>query len=332
MVSRSSPGVLFERPWLVKVGWGSSPGAPELAARKQGIFDMTLAQPQAVSPVLQRFRLQDPFDAIMGAIDADGAAIIEGFISDDLLARLNAELDAAIQKKPAGSERVGPGMAQFWGEQTKRFTRLAAIAPSFCELLDHDLMHDWAAHALKGGYWLNTGQAMIVGPGQAAQHLHRDIAIWPFVEEAGLAAPQAMVSILLALSDFTEAVGATRVAPGSHLWSDFRRQPEPSEVASAVMPAGSAVLYLGKTVHGAGANTTADTWRRGLHMSFCLGWLTPEEASPLGVSWETARKFPPRVQALLGYASPSRQPGADPVNWLIDFEDVRHFLGDREGT
>ena len=56
--------------------------------------------------------------------------------------------------------------------------------------------------------------ALVVGPGQGAQFLHRDIAIWPFIEEAGLAAPQAMVSILLALSDFTEEVGATRVIPG----------------------------------------------------------------------------------------------------------------------
>ena len=30
---------------------------------------------------------------------------------------------------------------------------------------------------------------------------------------------------------------------------------------------------------------------------------------------------------MLGYASPVRAGGEDPVNWLVDFEDVRKFLG-----
>lgn len=281
--------------------------------------------PQA--PALQRFDLAEPFEAIMAAVDADGSAIVENFITPDLLARLNAELAARIEAKAPGNDNVGPMMGWFWGAQTKRFTRLAAFSPAFAELIDHDFMHRWARRELKNEYWLNTGQAMIVGPGQGEQFLHRDIAIWPFIEEAGHAAPQAMVSILLALSDFTEEVGATRVIPGSHRWEDFHRQPDPAETVGAVMPAGSAVLYLGKTVHGAGANVTTDEWRRGLHMSFCLGWLTPEEASPIGVPWEIARTYPPRVQRMLGYASPARAEGAAPTNWLIDFEDVRRHLG-----
>jgi hypothetical protein len=30
---------------------------------------------------------------------------------------------------------------------------------------------------------------------------------------------------------------------------------------------------------------------------------------------------------MLGYASPARAEGAAPTNWLIDFEDVRKYLG-----
>ncbi|HLI67867.1 MAG TPA: phytanoyl-CoA dioxygenase family protein [Caulobacteraceae bacterium] len=286
-------------------------------------MSMTETSPRA----LQRFDIDDAFDDVMAAVDADGSAIVERFVDADLLGRLNAELDGRIAERPPGSTDVGELMGWFWGQQTKRFTRLAAFAPSFAELIDNDFMHRWAKRDLKAGYWLNTGQAMIVGPGQGAQVLHRDVAIWPFIDQAGLAAPQAMVSMLLALSDFTEEVGATRVIPGSHAWTDFHRRPGDGETVSAVMPAGSAVLYLGKTVHAAGANTTGDQWRRGLHMSFCLGWLTPEEASPIGVPWEIARRYPPRVQQMLGYASPARAEGAAATNWLVDFEDVRKYLG-----
>jgi ectoine hydroxylase-related dioxygenase (phytanoyl-CoA dioxygenase family) len=203
---------------------------------------------------------------------------------------------------------------------------LAARAPAFAELLDHDFMHRWAQHALAGDYWLNTGQAMIVGPGEQGQALHRDIVIWPIIQALGRSAPEVMVSMILALSEFTEDVGATRVVPGSHRWADFERPATPDQAVAAVMPAGSALLYLGKTVHAAGANVTPDLWRHGLHMSFVLGWLTPEEASPLGVPWEIAQRFSPRVQRMLGFASPGPGLDAPPRNWLIDFVDVRHHL------
>jgi ectoine hydroxylase-related dioxygenase (phytanoyl-CoA dioxygenase family) len=215
---------------------------------------------------------------------------------------------------------------EFWGEQTKRFTRLAARAPAFAELLDHELMHSWAGRALQEGYWLNTGQAMIVGPGEKAQVLHRDLGLWPMFVELGRNAPECMVSILLALSDFTEEVGATRMVPGSHRWDSFHTVADPSSTLPAVMAAGSAFLYPGKTIHGAGANRTDRSWRRGLHMSFVLGWLTPEEASPIAVPWDIARGYSERVQRMLGYISPRHRTEAAPLQWLIDFKDARLHL------
>ncbi len=275
---------------------------------------------------LQTLPRQSDLQVILQALDEDGGVIVRDFIDEDLLRRLNTEFQADIDKTAPGSDIVGEEMSIFWGNRTKRFTRLAARAPSFAELLDHDLMHAWAAHSLKGDYWLNTGQAMIVGPGEQGQRLHRDIAIWPLFEEIGRDAPEVLVSILLALSDFTEDVGATRVIPGSHKWQDFMQTPRQEDTLGAVMPAGSALLYLGKTVHGAGRNATADQWRHGLHMSFCLGWLTPEEASTVGVPWEIARQYSSRVQRMLGYASPGRGNNGPPKNWLIDFADVRNYL------
>ncbi len=275
---------------------------------------------------LKEYRKADGIAAIMEGLAAEGGVIVRDFIGSDLVQRLNAELDEDIRKTSVGSALDDREAAAFWGSHTKRFTRLAARTPSFAELLDHDLMHQWAGRALKEGYWLNTGQAMIVGPGEKGQILHRDIALWPIFMDGAKAAPEAMVSILLALSDFTEEVGATRVVPGSHLWDDFKRAADPDTYVSAVMPAGSALLYLGKTVHGAGANVTERTWRRGLHMSFVLGWLTPEEASTIGVPWEIAKNYSLRVQQMLGYVSPRHRPDMVPYNWLIDFKDAGLYL------
>ena len=56
----------------------------------------------------------------------------------------------------------------------------------------------------------------------------------------------------------------------------MRRRPTPDQIAYAEMPAGSAVVYTGGTIHAGGANVT-DIPRRGAHLSYCLGWLRTEE-------------------------------------------------------
>ncbi len=275
------------------------------------------------TPVIKQFARRTSLDVLMESLDADGGVIVHDFVDRDFLGRFNAELDAHVETtRPGGVHFEDADAVRFWGARTKRFSRLAARTRTFAELLDHELMHAWAARALAQGYWLNTGQAMIVGPGEKAQGLHRDIALWPLFVELAAGAPEAMVSILLALSDFTEEVGATRVVLGSNRWDDFGRIADPNTSVAAVMPAGSALLYLGKTLHGAGANVSAEQWRRGLHMSFVLGWLTPEEASPLGVPWALARHYSPRVQHMLGYGSPPHGPALAPYNWLVDFKDA----------
>jgi hypothetical protein len=69
------------------------------------------------------------------------------------------------------------------------------------------------------------------------------------------------------------------------------------------MPAGSAVVYLGSAIHAGGRNSTADSWRRGMHMSFVVGWLRTEDNNYLGTPPDVARTLPRRSQELLGYAA-----------------------------
>ena len=148
-------------------------------------------------------------------------------------------------------------------------------------------------------YRLNLGHLIVRGPGAEAQIPHRDEDVWPHFPR-----PHADIQIasILALVDFRAENGATRVVPGSHRWERDRR-PEPDEIVDAVVPAGGAVIYLGSTIHFAGTNSTADEWRRGLHISYTLGWLRTEENNVLGVPPRIARNSSrPDAQALLGYA------------------------------
>ena len=52
------------------------------------------------------------------------------------------------------------------------------------------------------------------------------------------------------------------------------------------------MIYLGSTIHGAGANTTADRRRRGMHVSYVVGWLRTEENQYLGVPVDVVRTLP----------------------------------------
>lgn len=266
---------------------------------------------------------------VLHAIAKDGAAIVHDFVSPDLLARLNDDLADAVASVLPGSRSDSPTWTVFHGSNTKRFAGLCAKSPAFVELIQHPLMNKWAHSALTpvaGGYWLNTGQAMLIGPGETPQMLHRDQDNWPLFSAIGATAPEVTVSCMVALSDFDHATGAARVIPGSHLWNDYSRPVDQDDTVAAEMPAGSALLYSGKVIHGGGANSTIDTWRRGLHMSFVVGWLTPEEAHTIAVPWTVARTLPQFVQQLLGYAS--YDPGSHPGGrlWLVDFEDARGAL------
>lgn len=274
---------------------------------------------------LRHFKSSDSAVDIITAINEDGAIIVENFIESDLLASLVNEL------KPH-ADGFEPGMSggeikqMFCGAQTKRFAGLATKAPSFAKLIDNDLLHEWAEQSFENDYWLNTGQAMIIGPGSTEQMLHRDVGNWPVIHNLGKDGPEGTLSIMLAITDFTKENGATRVVPGSHMWEDFSVEADEKDVVQAVMPAGSALLYTGKAIHGAGANISSDTWRFGIQMSFILAQLTPEEAHPITIPWEVAQNFSPRVQHMLGYYSHKTFLPDWPVLWTADYRDVRDSL------
>ncbi|MFM1761765.1 MAG: hypothetical protein RL478_1375 [Actinomycetota bacterium] len=261
---------------------------------------------------------------ILAVLAQDGGVIVHNMLSPQVVANLLIELAPQSETSQVGPKSSNENVNHFWGQQTKRFTRLAQRSQTFAdEVLVHPTLTGVADELLKpycASYWMNTGQMMIVMPGGAPQYMHRDSDDWPAM--CSPSAPPCQISCMFALSDFTAENGATRVAPGSHLWSDYSRQAADDEITQAVMPAGSGMIYLGKTLHSAGANKTENEARFGMHLSYVLGWLTPEEAGCLGVTEDRAKTFTKQQQQLLGY----RCYDASDLNggrlWTVDYEDV----------
>ncbi len=272
---------------------------------------------------------EDLLPGILAALQTDGGVIVENLLGSGPAARILDDLLGGYEEVGAGSRSGSEVWETFHGRNTVRFTGLAARSRAF---VDHALLNPTmlaVADALLLGngadYWLNTGQVMAVGPGEPAQYLHRDENNWP---EAVADGRELTISAMFALGDFTEANGATVVLPGSQgLEAGVRRGDDEGddrfERAYAEMPAGSAMIYTGKVVHGAGANTTGEM-RHGMHLSYVVGWLRPEEASPLMVDRELAATFPPRARQLLGWGSYHSDGGGR--TWLVDFEDAEHLF------
>ena len=149
-------------------------------------------------------------------------------------------------------------------------------------------------------YRVHFSGSIHVGPGGGHQELHREMDIYrPYLDQDP-DAPDWVVAVNYAGTDFTAENGATRIVPGSHRWPADRK-PTPQDEAQAVMPKGSALFWLGKSFHALGTNRTQDQNRAGLLTIFSANWLSQEENQYFGVPPEFAEKLPERAQQLLGY-------------------------------
>jgi len=256
-----------------------------------------------LSAAVPRLSATRTTEEVVAELREHGAVIVEDVLETDLLARFNAELDPVLERTSPVRSYINPVLDLFYGDRVRQITGVAARSRIFAEEILCHPFYASVCDAVLGPscarYQLNVAQVMDRGPGAEQQLLHRDEDVW-----VHLPRPHAEVQVasVIALVDFTAEIGATVVAPGSHRW-ERERQPAPDELACAEMPAGSAVVYLGSTIHAGGRNATADRWRRGMHMSFVVGWLRTEENNYLSVPPDVARTLPRRSLELLGYAA-----------------------------
>ena len=267
---------------------------------------------------LQRIKASEPLERITSAVLDHGAVIVEGMIDGETLDRFNAELDPLLEDaNPALGSQINDAVTSFLGDRMRHVTGLAGKSGVFVEeILGHPAYLAVCEAVLRpnsASYQLNIAHVLDRGPGLEQQPLHRDEWAWLDLPNPH---PEVQLASVLALVDFTSDNGATRVVPGSHRWearlpTDPKlRWPTQDEVVAAEMPAGSAVIYLGSTFHAGGTNVTDDEWRRGMHVSYCAGWLRTEENQYLATPLDTVRQLPRRAQELLAYGLHTHDLGA----------------------
>lgn len=285
---------------------------------------------------LERFdaRTADP-DLVQATIERDGAAILEGLLTADVVTRVNDEVGAVLEAADPDAEVFNPIMKAFHGPCTKQVAGACALSPTFAtEVMCHPLLLALCDRILLPScarYQLNLGHLLQRGPGADEQLLHRDEAVWSDVPRP---APELQLATVIAFVDFTRENGGTRVVPGSHRWADRdlspaeqfgQPPPRPDQIAYAEMSAGSAVVYTGGTIHAGGSNAT-DVPRRGAHLSYCLGWLRTEENNYLAVPPAIAAKLPRQAQELLGYAVHDSIPRGGGYLGMVGMQDPVELL------
>ena len=232
---------------------------------------------------------------VVSRLRRDGAVVVTGLAEPGLTGKVTAELRQKLDSSGLGSS------SEFNGAKTLRSGSVLANAPCAAPLLDHDMVVDVANEILLphcATYQVGSITAIEILPGESAQALHRDDSLYP-IEINGM---ELEIGVMWALNDFTLENGATRVVPGSHRFIRSWHLPDLSNWEAAVMPAGSALFYMGSTWHGGGANNSNEP-RLGLINTYSLGWLRQESNQYLETPPEVAAQFGARLRALLGYTA-----------------------------
>jgi len=220
-----------------------------------------------------------------------GYTIVPDAIEADLVDALRADLDRLERELDAV-----PAANSFEGEHTVRIYNLLARSPLYQRVPVHRSVLPIVEGVLDRGCLVSSLSSIAIDPGETAQPIHADDQLIPLPKPH----PPVVCNSMWALTDFTEANGATRVVPGSHLADRSPDYGRPYDSVPAEMAKGSVLVWHGSLWHGGGANTTSER-RVGLAMNYCAGFIRQQENQQLGIPAEVAATFEPRLLELVGY-------------------------------
>lgn len=195
-------------------------------------------------------------------------------------------------------ERLGtrPAANSFEGHRTLRVYNLLAHDDVWQQVPVHPEVLPVVEAVLDPGCLISSLSSIAILPGEIAQPIHADDQLLPLPKPH----PAIVCNTMWALTDFTEANGATRLIPGSHLAAGDPEYGTEYASIAAEMKAGSVLVWHGSLWHGGGANRT-DERRIGIAMNYCAGFIRQQENQQLGLTPARVATFAPRLRQLVGY-------------------------------
>jgi ectoine hydroxylase-related dioxygenase (phytanoyl-CoA dioxygenase family) len=246
-------------------------------------------------------------------VGEQGYTIVKDAIEPELVDTLRRDLERLEQffaVEPAGNS--------FEGFHTLRLYNLLAFGRLFELVPVHRHVLPIVERVLDPGCLISSLSSISIQPGETAQPIHADDQLIPIPKPH----PPTVCNSMWALTDFTEANGATRLVPGSHVLDHSPDYGTDYDSIAAEMPAGSVLIWHGSLWHGGGANQTDET-RMGIAMNYCAGYVRQQENQQLGLPRETVEGFTPRLRELVGYGVYNMLIGH------INKESPEHLLLDR---
>jgi ectoine hydroxylase-related dioxygenase (phytanoyl-CoA dioxygenase family) len=220
------------------------------------------------------------YTIIEEAIDLDE---VDAMVAD--LDRLHAELD------------VQPAQNGFEGLNTLRVYNLLLYGALWEAVPVHTGVLQVVERVLDPGCLVSSLSSIAILPGETAQPIHADDQLIPIPKPH----PPTVCNTMWALTDFTDANGATRLVPGSHVWDHSPNYGQHYDSVPAEMARGSVLVWHGSLWHGGGPNAT-DERRIGIAMNYCAGYIRQQENQQLGLPPSLVKGFSPRLQQLVGYS------------------------------
>ena len=233
----------------------------------------------------------DAVAAHVRLIAEQGYTIVENAIELDLIDALDEHL-----RRLEVDLGIVPADNLFEGSRTVRIYNLLVHGSLYEQIPVYPSILPICEGVLDPGLLVSSLSSIAIGPEETPQPIHADDQIIPLPKPH----PPTVCNTMWALTDFTEANGATRIIPGTHLANRSPDLVTQYDSIPAEMERGSVLVWHGSLWHGGGANTT-DTRRVGIAMNYCAGYIRQQENQQLGIPRDTARRFPRRLQELVGY-------------------------------